>query len=571
MAFFKPKDIHGHTYWYIVESVRTGKRVKTVNLAYLGKADDLLARLERQADAADRLKSFSHGGVAVLLSLAERLGLAELIDRHVSVQGKTRPRRRMLSVGETLVMAAVGRALHPTSKRAWAAWARGTTLGRLGGFDPTKLTSQFFWDQMDLLPSEALAPLQAELARRVIATFKIDTDSLFYDTTNFYTFIDSRNARCDLAQRGKNKQKRNDLRQFHLGLLVARDGWVPLLARLFRGNHNDVTTFPHALDAIGRHCVELDIAPGQVTVVCDKGNLSKKNWGALDASGLGHVVSLVPGHYKKWTERPLPAFERVDHPDFGELGHLRGQGPIAGKTRTFIVLDSPTLRDGQLRGLQQQLRKPLFALARLQHALDAAKRRRRKDVIERQLTSILRPAVMARLIAYDLQPRPKRPGYWRLDWTIDMEVYAQLRDCRFGRRLLATNRHDWTTADIIAAYWGQSEAELVFRHLKDPEFLALRPQHHWTDQKVHVHSLCCVIGYLLAALVRRRARQLGYNQGLAGLLAMLSEIRMVLRTQKRDRPGRPRIAWQLEETDPAALRLYNDLVLPQFHLGPTSS
>ena len=72
MAYLKPKKIHGHTYWYIVESRRVGGRVKTVNLAYLGRADEILRGLGQADRAAERLKSFRHGGVAVPLSLADR-------------------------------------------------------------------------------------------------------------------------------------------------------------------------------------------------------------------------------------------------------------------------------------------------------------------------------------------------------------------------------------------------------------------------------------------------------------------------------------------------------------------
>ena len=190
MAYLKRKKIHGHTYWYIVESRRVGGRVKTVNLAYLGRAEEILRGLTQADRLPERLKSFSHGGVAVLLSLADRLGLAELIDRHAQPPRPSQPTRRLLSVGQTLVLAAIGRALHPTSKRGWSAWARQTTWGQLWGFDPQRITSAFFWDQMDRLPAEALTPIQAELGRRVMDVFGVSADSLFYDVTNFYTFID---------------------------------------------------------------------------------------------------------------------------------------------------------------------------------------------------------------------------------------------------------------------------------------------------------------------------------------------------------------------------------------------
>ncbi|MFC1636963.1 hypothetical protein ACFL5Z_19240, partial [Planctomycetota bacterium] len=163
----------------------------------------------------------------------------------------------------------------------------------------------------------------------------------------------------------------------------------------------------------------------------------------------------------------------------------------------------------------------------------------------------------------------QRKGHWQFDWWIDMDAYQWLRDRIYGRRVLVSNHRTWLSEDVIRAYWGQSEAELVFRQMKDPEFLALRPQFHWTDQKIRVHSFCCVVGYLLAALIRRHARQMGYTEGLNVLLERLTEVRIVLRSEFRPRAGRRRISWQLEETDAAATKLYRSLVLPEYTLGTT--
>ena len=46
--------------------------------------------------------------------------------------------------------------------------------------------------------------------------------------TNFATFIDTQNKLAPIAQRGKAKQKRADLRLVGLGLVVTRDGGVPM-------------------------------------------------------------------------------------------------------------------------------------------------------------------------------------------------------------------------------------------------------------------------------------------------------------------------------------------------------
>ena len=47
-----------------------------------------------------------------------------------------------------------------------------------------------------------------------LAELGLELDTLFYDTTNFFTFIDSTNTRCTVAKRGHSKQKRFDLRIF---------------------------------------------------------------------------------------------------------------------------------------------------------------------------------------------------------------------------------------------------------------------------------------------------------------------------------------------------------------------
>ena len=596
MAYFRFKTIHGRKYLYIVESRRIDGKVRSVNLAYLGRADQALRLVQAANAPADRLRSFEHGAVAVLLSLADRLGVVEMIDRRIRPPRPSRPKRHLLSVGQTLLLAAIGRAVHPTSKLGWAQWAQGTTLGKLWGFDPTRITSQFFWDQMDRLPAEELNALQTDLAARVRQEFGLSTDSLFYDATNFFTFIDSRNHHCDLPQRGKNKQHRGDLRQFQLGLLVSRDGWVPLLGQVFRGNLNDVTTFPTALEAITRQCRSLGIDPSHVTLVADKGNISKANWQVLDASGFGYVVSLTPGHYPQWARRPIDDFSQHDVPNVEAMKLVCGRERIAGKERTVIVLDSPSLRDGQLRGLQQQFGPVMMAMNRLEQSLKQSTRRRRREAIERQIHTILsRVPQVRQLLRTALTRRadhPDQDGFWQLDWWVDEPTFANLRDRALGRRLLATDRGDWPAGQVVWAYWGQAEAELVFRQLKAPEFLALRPQYHWTDQKIEVHSFCCVLGYLLGALVRRDALAKGLafvppppregpgdlagngsdeprQAGLSTLLRMLSTIRAVLRTQTTAKPGRPRVRWQLEDADEKALTLYRHFVSPKYDLGAT--
>ncbi len=154
-----------------------------------------------------------------------------------------------LSLGTTLVLAACNRAIQPRSKRGWAGWAATTSLSHLiPGLKPAHFTSQFFWDQMDLVPVETLEAIERDVTKAVVADLGIVLDTLFYDTTNFFTYIDSTNTHCDLPQRGHSKQKRVDLRLMGFALLgIARWTDTAVLAAVPRQSRRRHRV-PHGAD-----------------------------------------------------------------------------------------------------------------------------------------------------------------------------------------------------------------------------------------------------------------------------------------------------------------------------------
>ncbi len=252
MAFLAYRTSRGKKYWSIVESVRLNGKPKHVIIEYLGAADKLLQRL-RDSDEMS-LKSSAHGDAAALLSIAAELDLVEIINKHVppGKNGK-KPMRDGLTVGASFLLAAVGRACRPTSKMGWYDRAKTTSLEYCLKTSFKKLDSQHFRDQMGFLPTEKIPAIEEEIVARLVRQYRIEPDTLLFDTSNFFTFIDSGNDRCSIARRGKNKQKRNDLRQIGLALLVTRKDQFPLFHKTYQGNHNDITVFGEVLDdMVGR-------------------------------------------------------------------------------------------------------------------------------------------------------------------------------------------------------------------------------------------------------------------------------------------------------------------------------
>jgi hypothetical protein len=109
MATLQKRKSRGKTYWSIVESRRVNGKPRPVIVAYLGRAEDLLKRLNEGIPQS--VKSYSHGFVAMLLQIAEELQVVESINRHLPEENKQL--RDGFTVGGSLLLAAIGRACKP--------------------------------------------------------------------------------------------------------------------------------------------------------------------------------------------------------------------------------------------------------------------------------------------------------------------------------------------------------------------------------------------------------------------------------------------------------------------------
>lgn len=557
MASLQRHVVKGRTYWRIVESRRINGKPRAVPVLYLGTADALLRRLLEAPAGRLRIRSFQHGDVAALTAAAERLGIVSLIDKHVP-----RQQHRVPSVGTTLLLGAINRAVRPRSKRGWAAWAATTSLHRLfPGLDPSMLTSQFFWDQMNCVDLDALRAIEDELTGAVVRELGIKLDTLFYDTTNFFTHIASTNTRPKLPQRGKSKQKRADLRLFGLALLVSRDGQIPLCSQVYEGNKADSKLFPDSLSQIRKKLANLSVDVEDFTIVYDRGNMSKVNQALVDEAPFGYIASLTPAHHSDLMDIPLQDYTPlVDDPRVQGVPALRLRRLIWGAERTVVLLVSEDLRAGQIRGFRQHLGKRLKALVAWKEELSNARSGpRSEESAQKRTAKLLAGQHISTVLHVEFDRQQK--GAARLNYWIDEGAQTHLENEVFGKRIVVTNRDEWSTEDIVMAYRGQHHVEAVFRQCKDDEHLAVRPQFHWTDQKIHVHAFICLLALLLARVVQRETQCLDRPEGLSGLLQLLSTVRlsMVLRPSG-EKGGRPRTEWQLEEGDKDAVDLFRKSV-----------
>lgn len=569
MATIQPKISRGHKYWYIVESRRVNGKPRPVVLAYLGKAENLLRRLQEGVTERLKVKSHAHGAVAALLVVAGKLDVVAVINRYIHSRRSywpEKPLRNHLTAGITLLLAAIGRVCMPTSKRGWWTWARSSSCEYLLRLSLSKLDSQHFWDLMDSLPEEAIEKVELDLLRNLREHYRLADDTLFYDTTNFHTFVDTENTRCDIARRGRNKQKRHDLRQVGLALVVTGKDFIPLFHHTYQGNLSDATVFREVLGRLKRRLKDLNMDLEKHTLVFDRGCNSKRNLALVARLKLHYVGALSPSQHLDLIQEAEGRFTPTSR---GErtLWLYRDKREIWGEQRTLLVFISEKLKAGQLRGIYQALKKRKRVLGKIQRSLanPGAKKRTRERLV-RTIDALLQGQFMKGLLSYELNEPD--PGRFSLTYRTNRKQLDGLEQ-KLGFRILMSDRHEWSSEEIVAAFHGQSTVEQAFKNIKNPYHLAVTPEFHWTDQKIRVHYFSCILGYLLASLVWREARlKANFTGTLDTLLDTLNNTRLATLLEMSGERGKPRATRQLEEMSEEQRRLIDGLNLAEVHKTP---
>ena len=142
------------------------------------------------------------------------------------------------------------------------------------------------------------------------------------------------------------------------------------------------------------------------------------------------------------------------------------------------------------------------------------------------------------------------PAELRLTWRTDTAARQRLERRLFGKRILFTNRDDWPTLEVVAAYRSQNQVESGFRQMKDPHVVSFGPLRHWTDSKIRVHVFYCVLALAVAHLMRREAERAGLHLSVRELLAELAGIGETVLLYHDGGKGRPRARRMLTQTTP---------------------
>jgi transposase len=548
----------GRDYFYWARSARVQGKPRIVEQVYLGTADALREARERAEPVVTRRRA---AGPLVLWAQAERLGLRELIDAEVATGGLAH------SVGTYLQLIVCNRAHAPCAKLRLREWYEKTALASVLSVPARDLDHRRVWDAMDQVPEAAIEAVEQRLCRRLVDAGRLGGDELLvFDPTNLYTFVASDNARNTIARRGHNKQKRHDLRQVGLALLTTRTHQLPLLHHVYAGDRPDAPTTRELAERLRRRFDAVLERAARVTVVYDRGSHSDELLTLFEPGEFHFVCGLQANRYRARLE--VPRGELAELPDLPGFQAKRSEVVIAGRRYTLVCVRSDSFAARQAHGFRQTLAKAQRELDELKRVTEGGRGRRTRRHLELIVAGLLKPRHLKRVLSVDVAGPENKPT---LAYTLDDDALSELQQRTFGRSLLLTDRHDWSDAEIIAAYHALNRNEAAIRRAKHTDYLAARPIYHWTDQKIRVHLFCCVLALLLTNTIWQQAADAGTSaspERLLEALAELDQIELVYAPAGRGR-GRPRIRRHLAEPTQLQLDLLSALNYDPNQVGTT--
>ncbi|HEY6372710.1 MAG TPA: IS1634 family transposase [Candidatus Sulfotelmatobacter sp.] len=512
------KDGKQHTYWSLVESVRTPDGPRQRTLCHLGElngsdqarwlktievfnehgeaqqlklfpshvevpADDpQVARVLVNRVRLERTRQFGAGYLG--LELWRRLALDRFFEQAVDDDPADVPWSRVAA------LLAINRLCAPGSELAIEQrWFPSTALDDLLGMEEEKINDTRLYRCLDrILPHKT--KLERHLKERYGELFGAEFDVLLYDLTS--TYVEGLAEKNPMMRRGYSRDHRPDCEQMVIALIVNSEGF-PFSYETFDGNRADVSTMETIL-----RMVERKYGQARRIWVFDRGIVSEENLAAIGKRGGQYLVGTPRSQMKQfetelvkddWTQvRPEVEVKKVAIPQGKETYILCRTAGRKEKEQAIRKRFSSSMEKA-LKGLEKAI-----VLGRLK---DRNKMERRLGKIQARHPSVND--------LYDVSLRDTPEGV-RLFWQIK-EGHQKWRESREGAYLLRTNLQVASAEELWSKYMQLTEAEASFRALKSE--LSIRPLFHQKEPRVKAHVMVAFLGYALWVtlkhLLKRRA------------------------------------------------------------------
>ena len=522
MAYLITKKIRGRTYYYIAESSRVEGKSRITRQWYLGSIKKLIELAEGRTGKVKpkEISTLEEGSVAALMKEAEQIGIIEIINNIV-------PKRSQgMSVGHYVLLASLNRAVEAKPKTGVGEWLKSTAIHRYMDIKWSKLDSQNFWDHFELVKKDAVYKIGDAIGRKAVEVYGISLDSLMYDTTNYYNYWNV-TTESELSRMTKSKAGKKSLRHIGLALAVDRDWGLPLFFRLYPANEHDSKVIKGLLGELFKHIRSCTSDKKGITLVFDKGNNSEELIARLDESRHHFIGSRSPYHHDDLCNIPIEHYGTVTVERGGkrkDIPAYETELELYGASRKVIVTFNKATYQRKLMRMEQAMYRASDAISGFKRVVKKADGRSTEESLKRQAEEILERWHIRQFFNVEII---MEKGFFKASVRKNHQAIEKAKK-RFGKTILYTNRETLSAGEIIGIYLDRYIIEDAFRITKSDHFVKMDPAFHWTDSKIRVHALTCMIALLLVKLSHRRAKLNGYTMGIETFMHELRGIRSAL-------------------------------------------
>jgi len=517
---FKKKS-RGKTYYYAGQSKRDGKKVRRKWEVYLGSFDKIVKTMGEGVLLPDEVSSTPYGLYAAFVELAKRIDFVDIID---AVFPK---RDQGLTIGEYVFLGILARLTKPIAKRSIQDWYVGKRIEKVYPVDPVFLTGQNYWNNMVSLDFDKVNEVHHRLIDRIDKDRVLDRSYIYFDPSNFHTFI---NTECDtatIAQNGNSKKKRFDLRQVNVALAVTRKDGFPVYHKTYPGNVNDVTFLKEHVNELVAQ-LKKNRRMGDIVIVFDKGNNSKDVFDVLHGLKKSHVEfigSLRPSTQKDLFNTSVDLLKDHFVTDSGNIVWYKELDSVKVYGRSYhgvLTFDERTYRK-KMHTWMSNMNK---ITGEIQEFIDTrlnVKKWRRKEAVMKKLNKITDQKGMKNVIHCQVHG-----SFGQLSVSVYCDMQSAYEKMgRAGKNLIITSIDGEDIVEIIKGYRMKNDIEDCFKILNDPYLLSVQPFHHWTDQMITGHMATCIFGLQLIQLMRKMVRDAGIKMSIGKIFEQLHDIPLV--------------------------------------------
>jgi len=341
--------------------------------------------------------------------------------------------------------------------------------------------------------------IEYQMFNNIRDVFNQNTDLMLFDTTSVSYWGEGENA-PELLKRGYSKEKRNDLKQLIVALLMT-EGGIPVGHETYPGNQVDVTSFPKIIAK-----VKDKFNLKRVVWVCDRGMISQSNIELLDSINHEYIIGikmrmlnaaqkeiLLATKYKDFTKihdnlyvkQVIVDIEVEDSKEESKKEEKKTEKKTKTISRRYVVCYNPQ-----------------------QAKIDAINRERFKEIIAKK---VLEKTDKSWIIKNGYKKYIKLKEDIIEDIDYDKLEKEKIYD---GKWVLLTNtKLEYT--EIAKYYKSLWQIENAFKELKSS--LDVKPMYHWTEKRIRGHIFICFLALALELGLKNKLIKVSYDEAMEDL------------------------------------------------------